>query len=337
MQARSIGRLIVTRAALRRLAWLLGIVGVLVTVAWYFLLRMPGESFAGTPPPPDAALAKSLRRDVEHLARESRHVGKPGSLEAAASWIEGQLRDAGYAPARQTYTVRGVACSNIEAEIEGDDEIVIVGAHYDGVPGCPAANDNASGVAATLALARAFNGRRTERALRFVFFVNEEPPWFQTDDMGSLRYARRCRERDETIVAMLSLETLGYFTDEPDTQEYPIPALRAAYGDRGNYVGFVSNIESRDLLHDVVRYFRAQAQIPSQGATMFAAVPGVGWSDHWSFWQCGYPAVMVTDTAKFRYPHYHKPTDTPDKLDYDGLSRVVEGLLPVVERLTRTR
>ncbi len=320
----------VTKGALIRLGVL---VALLVSGSWWFMIRMPGRSFEGAAGAADPALVAELRRDVEALA-ERNLFHRPG-LEAAALRIEAELRAAGYAPASQEFEVDTMACRNIEAEIPGGKEIVIVGAHYDSVLESPGANDNGSGVAATLALARRFAGRAPRRTLRFLFFVNEEPPWFQTDDMGSLRYARRCRERDEDVVAMVSLETLACFTDAPESQRYPVRGLGLLYGDRGNYVGFVGDVGSGDLVREAVGVFREHARIPSEGIALWDGVPGVGWSDHWAFWQCGYRAIMVTDTAPFRYPHYHKPTDTPDRLDYKGLALVVEGLLPVVAALAQ--
>jgi len=330
---------VASRAALKRMAWLFAFLLVVTAGLWWFLIRMPGESYAAPPSPPPAppTLLAELKRDLQHLAGTigERHVFTPTALMAAADWIEEELRKAGYKPTRQTFEVSGLACSNIEVEIPGSSEIVVIGAHYDSVHGCPGANDNGTGTVGTLALARMFAGRKPNRTLRFVFFVNEEPPWFQGDDMGSLRYARRCKEREENIVAMMTLETIGYFTDEPDSQEYPVTALKAVYGDRGNYVAFVGNIASRALVHESIAAFREGGRIPSKGIALFEAVPGVGWSDHWSFWQCGYPGIMVTDTAPFRYPHYHERTDTPDQVRYDGLARVVEGCEAVVAKLAR--
>jgi hypothetical protein len=313
------------------MAWLFGILVLLLLAGWWFMIRMPGRSFSGQAPPAEDALVAELRRDVATLCASERNVYTPDALAKAATWIEDELRAAGYAPERQTFEVSGTDCANIVAERAGSDEIVVVGAHYDSVPGCPAANDNGSGVAATLALARRFAGGK--RTVRFVFFVNEEPPWFQTDDMGSLRYARMCKERGDKVVAMISVETIGYFTDEPDSQEYPLRPLSLVYPGTGNFVALVGNVASRGLVHRCLKTFREHATIPSEGVAMIGAVPGVGWSDHWSFWQVGYEAIMVTDTAPFRYPHYHQPTDTPDKLDYDGCARVVRGLEHVVADL----
>lgn len=319
---------IFTRGAAIRLALFVGIPAIL---SWWFLIRMPGRRFEGAPGAVDASLVAELRRDVEALGE--RNVFRPRKLEEAALRIEAELRAAGYAPARQEFEVNRTPVRNIEAEIRGGAGIVVIGAHYDSFTGCPGANDNGSGVAATLALARRFHACAPERTLRFLFFVNEEPPWFRKDEMGSLRYARRCRERNEDVVAMVSLETIGFFTDEPGSQRYPAIVFRLLYGDRGDYVGFIGNVSSRGLVRRALGRFREHARIPSEGIALWDIVPGVGWSDHWAFWQCGYPAIMVTDTAPFRYPHYHAPTDTPDRLDYSGLARVVEGLVPVVEDL----
>jgi Zn-dependent M28 family amino/carboxypeptidase len=171
-----------------------------------------------------------------------------------------------------------------------------------------------------------------EKTVRFVAFANEEPPFFQNEGMGSLAYARHCRERGDRVEAMLSLETIGYYSDEPGTQRYP-PPLGWFYPDTGNFVGFVGNTASGALVRRALSAFRRAAQFPSEGAALPAALEGVGWSDHWSFWQVGYPAIMVTDTAPFRYPHYHRPADTPEKLDYERMSRVATGLVAVVRSL----
>jgi hypothetical protein len=303
-------------------------------------VHMPGQSFSGPLPPltPEQTdLAASLRRDVDTLATKigERNVDHPALLARAADFLDEQLTAAGYTVQRQTYTVRGVPCSNLQADLPGwfePGEIVLIGAHYDAVRGCPAADDNGSGVAATLALARAFAGHPQPRTIRFVLFVNEEPPYFWTRDMGSLVYAKEAKARGDRITAMLSLETLGYYSDEPGSQTYP-PPFGLLYPSVGNFVAFVGNYHSRDLVRRCVGTFRDRAAFPCEGGAIFSLVPRVGSSDHWSFWQEGYSAVMVTDTAPHRYPYYHKPEDTPDKLDYEKLVRVVNGLRAVAANL----
>jgi Zn-dependent M28 family amino/carboxypeptidase len=208
-------------------------------------------------------------------------------------------------------------------------EIIVIGAHYDTCMGTPGADDNATGVAGVLALARAFAGRPQARTLRFALFVNEEPPTFQTPDMGSWVYAKACRARGDNIVAMFSLESIGYYCDEPGSQKYP-PPVGLFYPSKGDFIAFIGNGSNRALVRRCIRQFRSTTQFPSEGAAVPAALPGVGWSDHWSFWQEGYPALMVTCTAPFRNPNYHKPGDTPETLDYERLARVVMGVERVV-------
>jgi Zn-dependent M28 family amino/carboxypeptidase len=212
------------------------------------------------------------------------------------------------------------------------DEIVIIGAHYDSVQGSPGANDNASGVAAILNLARRFRSPPSDRTLRFLAFVNEEKPFAHTTQMGSWVYARRCRERDEKVVAMISLETIGYYKDEPGSQKYP-PTVGLLYPSTGNFVAFVGNTRYGWLVRQVVAAFRRSEPFPSEGGALPETILNVGFSDHWSFWQEDYPAMMVTDTANFRYPYYHSPQDTVDKVDFEKTARVVRGLGRVVGTL----
>lgn len=339
---------IVTKAGLKRLAVLFTLIAIALLWCSCTMINMPGKSFRGPLPmltESQAALAEELRRDVHVLAGEigPRSVLHVEGLAAAADFIQQRLIASGYAVQRQTYRVWTVDSSNLEVEIKGKsrpDEIIIVGAHYDSDSGSntAAANDNGSGVAATLALAHRFALSATgenapSRTLRFVFFVNEEPPFFLSEDMGSLVYARRCKERGEKIVGMISLETIGYYSDQAGSQTYPIASIGWLYPDAGNFIGFVGNFDSRKLVRRAIKSFRAHAQFPSEGAALPGWIAGVGWSDHWSFWQVGYPAIMLTDTAPFRYPHYHTPDDTPEKLDYERMARVVEGVQAMIADL----
>ena len=323
---------------------IIGLLLLIIAVAWWTMIRMPGTSYRGKLPPPDeqlAALEGELRGDVARLSVEigERNVqNRPRQLSQAADYIETKFAAAGYKVNRQGYEVSGCDCYNLEAEISGSvrpAEIVIVGAHYDTAWGTPGANDNTTGVAAVLALARRFSKSKIDRTLRFVAFVNEEPPYFQTGQMGSRVYARRCREKGENVVAMLSLETIGYYNDTPGSQSYP-PPFSSLYPSEGNFIGFIGNTASRALVREVIATFRKNEQFPSEGAAAAGLIPGVGFSDHWSFWQEGYPALMVTDTAMFRYPHYHEPEDTIDKLDFDRMARVVRGLEKVIIGLVGT-
>jgi Iap family predicted aminopeptidase len=318
--------------------WIALAVLAIASIFWISAIRMPGKntSTAAELSPAEIILRDELRADVRKLAGEigERNVDHYPQLMAAADFIQNSFSTAGLQPRRDTYQLRNLPCHNIEAEIHGTSpEIVVVGAHYDSVFGSPGANDNGSGVAALLALARRFANKQPTRSLRFVAFVNEEPPYFQTLQMGSLVYAGRCKAGGDRVSAMISLETIGYFSDKPGSQTYPSPVLGAFYPKVGNFISFVGDLRSRRLVRLALSTFRQAARLSSEGAAVPAFIPGVAWSDHWSFWQQGYPAIMITDTAPFRYPHYHAPTDTPDKLNYERFALVVSGLQNVVENL----
>jgi hypothetical protein len=330
---------ILKRILFSALRVLIAVVAV-VALLWWFGMRMPGKNISKVAPllPDEVTLREELRADVQKLAGEicERNMWHYAQLNAAVDFIEDSFSRAGLHSRRDSYELRGQACHNIEVEIPGTrPEVLLIGAHYDSVFGSPGANDNGSGVAATLAMARRFANRKTQHTMRFVAFVNEEPPYFLSGEMGSLVYARRCKARGDKISAMISLETIGYFSDAPHSQTYPSPGLGIFYPKIGNFIGFVSNVHSRTLLRRVIGLFRKHAKIPSEGAALPAFIPGVSWSDQWSFWRNGYPAIMVTDTAPFRYPYYHSANDTPDKLDYDRFALVVSGMEKVIEDLDK--
>ena len=307
----------------------------------FYMTDMPGESHSGVLSPLGAdeiSLQNRLEQHVAILAGVigERNVWRHDALEKAAGYIEETLRDMGYPVVAQAYTSRGKVVRNLEVEITGTllpDEIVLIGAHYDSVQGSPGANDNASGVAALLEIARQLAGKHPARTLRFVAFVNEEAPFFYSQEMGSRVYARRARERGDNIVAMLSLETIGYYVDTKGSQHYPLPVYSLFYPDTGDYIAFIGNLFSRVLVQQSLDSFRRYTAFPSEGIAAPGWMGGIHWSDHWSFWQEGYPALMVTDTALFRYPHYHAGSDTPDKIDYPRLARVVAGLAQVTADL----
>ncbi len=326
------------RFALRMLFWL----AVAAAIAWllWFMVKVPGVAYSGVLPPLSAEerlLADRLNRHIGAVASREHNFMHPVALEDAARYIETAFADMGYSVKMQRIPRDGTEVRNIEVELPGGaaaQEIVVVGAHYDSVVGAVGANDNGSGVAALIELARLLRDAKPARTVRFVAFVNEEPPFFYSDEMGSRFYARRSKAGGENIVAMLSLETIGYYTDKPDTQSYPFP-LSFFYPKTGNFIAFVANLSSRPLLHEAIASFRRHAQFPSEGAAAPGLLPGVGWSDHWSFWKEGYQALMVTDTAPYRYPYYHTMQDTPDKVDYERLARVVTGLNEMLRDLAR--
>lgn len=281
--------------------------------------------------------ASRLRAHVEMLAGTigERNLWKYAALNRAADYVSSELTASGYAPRRQTFDVSKLPVSNLEATLAGSvraGEILVIGAHYDTVPGCPGANDNGTGVASMLELANRFSRRPQARTVRFVAFVNEEPPFFRTARMGSLVYANSAQADGEQVRGMLSLETMGYYSDVKGSQSYPAP-IAWLYPNVGDFIGLVSNVRSAPLLWKARRAFKRGTSFPLQSAALPAGIPGVGWSDHWAFWQAGYPALMVTDTAPFRYPWYHTAGDTPDKIDYRRFAQVVDGIEAVIASL----
>lgn len=266
-----------------------------------------------------------------------RNVFVPGALRQAAAYIEDEWDSLGYAVERHEYKVSEVRCANLVATRHGStrqSEMLLLGAHYNSVIGSPGANDNASGVAALLVISRMFQAIEPALTVRFVAFVNEEPPFFWTRQQGSMVYAQAARRRGDDIQLMASLETIGYYSSEPGSQSYP-PLFRFFYPDRGSFIGIVSDFRSRIAMRRLATAFRAQSDFPLQTAATFRFIPGVAWSDHHSFWRQGYPAVMVTDTAFYRYRHYHAPTDTPEKLAYPELTQVTLGLFKAFAVLAR--
>lgn len=283
-------------------------------------------------------LAAAMRTHVERLAADigERNVFRPSALEAAREYITAEWRSQGYRVATNWYDVGRLRCANVEVTRPGGSEphqILLVGAHYDSVSGSPGADDNASGVAALLELSRLFAAVTPRVTMRFVAFVNEEPPFFLGSQQGSLVYARNAQRQGDDIRLMLSLETIGYYSDRPGSQRYP-PLFRFFYPDRGNFVGFVSDFRSAGMMRRLARLFRARSDFPLEHVATFRFVPGVAWSDHFSFWRAGFRALMVTDTAFYRYPFYHTANDTPDKLAYPQLARVTAGLFQALAGLS---
>jgi hypothetical protein len=310
--------------------------------AIHYMTGVPGRSHSGPLPPltdEERALATNLKRHIEAIASREHNISHHSELEKAARTIETTLASYGYAVGRQEFDVDGETVRNIDVVIEpraavADPEVIVVGAHYDSARGTAGANDNGSGTAAVLELARMLRDRQgaTARRVRLVLFVNEEPPYSKTADMGSLHYAQALAERRERVVAMYSLETIGFYSSAPGSQRYPA-LFNLLFPDRGDFIAFVGTLGARALVWDTIRSFRSHTAFPSIGGVAPAAIPGIDWSDHWSFGQYGFPAMMVTDTAPYRYPHYHRSTDTPDKVDVDSVARVVKGM----ERVIRDR
>jgi len=315
-------------------------VGAALLVA--YATAMPGTSYRGPPLEPSPEEKRLEGNLLAHVVTFSevigeRHVGRGDSLGRAREYALSVIRQI---PGLRSDQVRledvgaeGRHAQNVVVDVAGETpELVVVGAHYDSAQGAPGADDNATGVAAALELLRELSKTRMHKTLRIVLFANEEPPYFQSEGMGSLVHAKAARSRGDQIDAMLSLESVGYFSDAAGSQQYPWP-IGLLYPDRGDFVAFVGNVGSRALVRRAIGTFRSAAAFPSEGAALPESIPGVGWSDQWAFWQLGYRAIMVTDTAPFRNPQYHMGRDSAATIDYQRLARVTRGLARVVEEL----
>lgn len=301
------------------------------------MFRMPGKSYHGLLIPlseQEIIIRDNLLTHIQYLAGKigERNIWHLDHLEAAAKYLASVFINYGYEICEQVYVTRKINVRNIIVEIRGSshpDEIIIVGAHYDTVWESPGADDNASGIAGLLEIARLLAATKMERTVRLIAFVNEESPFFYTKNMGSFQYAKRAKKNNENITAMLSIESIGYYSDERYSQRYPFP-FGFFYPDTADFIGFVGNLSSHTLTVKAITLFRKHTQFPSEGVATASWVMGVGWSDQWAFWKQGYQAIMITDTALFRNPNYHLYKDTPETIDYDRTARVVNGLAKVV-------
>ena len=274
----------------------------------------------------------NIRETVRYLSHDigERSCLDTKKLDLAADYIQDKLRCYGCPIERQSFTYRGKTYSNIIAEVRGlrdkKDGILIIGAHYDTVAGTPGADDNASGVAGLLELARLTVSNPLARTVRFAAFSLEEPPAFPTNRMGSFVYAKALQEKGVKVEGMISLEMLGYYCNDEGCQIYPFSFFKLFYPAKGDFISFVGNLSSRAFMNKIKDYFVSVSRMPVESLTGISVIPGVDFSDHRNFWKFGYPAFMITDTAFYRNPNYHGPGDTADTLDYEKMTELVAGL-----------
>lgn len=324
----------------RKQQWIHGLYFV-VGLAGVFLVGSYATSTPGVSVPAavlgtESPAAKRMLRHVTELSEGGeRRLRVKDNLDRAREYLSGQLTRLGYKVKEQEYEVEGMTFTNLEVEVRGGalaDEIVVVGAHYDSHRKSSGADDNASGCAVLLELAQELRHDPGPRTLRFVFFTLGEWPHLRTDDMGSRRWIQAAKHAGDDVVAMLALDSVGVYYDQPNSQSYP-PLLSFYYPSAGNFVGFLGNVSSRDLLRKSVQLFRDARRMPAEGLIVPGWAPSVSMSDHWSFWKEGIPAVLVTDTMGWRYGSHHGPLDTRDGLDFERMTLVVESLIEVCRGL----
>ena len=294
------------------------------------------ESVKKSTPSEKKALAERAKRHVYKLSHEigDRNVFRYHELNEAAGYIKEQFESFGYEVGFQHFSARGKEFKNIIVTKPGSrnpGEIFVLGAHYD-TRNNPGADDNASAVAGLLEIARIFRDKKTARTVRFVAFTNEEPPFFKKKAMGSRVYASDAKKKGDDIKGALILEMIGYYSDRRNSQHFP-PGFNFFYPDRGNFIVVAGNLKSKELTKNIVASFKKKTDFPVRRVVGPKILIGIDQSDNWSFWKEGYPAVMITDTAFYRNPHYHKVSDTYDTLDYAGIAEVVTGLAASLQSL----
>jgi Zn-dependent M28 family amino/carboxypeptidase len=281
-----------------------------------------------------------LRQDVAALTSipGGRSYLNGTGLATAAAYIRTSFAESGARVTEQVYYVGTASYTNVIASFgpETGDRI-IVGAHYDTVRGTPGADDNASGVAGLLELARALSSGIPQTRIDLVAYVLEELPFFRTEQMGSYVHAKSLRDANVRVRAMICLEMIGYYTDLPNSQEYPLSGMATIYGNRGDFIALVGNMGQPALVRSVKRAMLAGGDLPIVSANAPRSIPGIDYSDHLNYWAFGYPAVMLTDTAFYRNPNYHATGDTPDTLDYQRMAKLVDQIDSAVMYLAGER
>jgi Zn-dependent M28 family amino/carboxypeptidase len=274
---------------------------------------------------------ETLRNIVEFLTRldPPRNAQYPQSLDVVAAYLEQQFQRNGLSTEMQNFEVDGTTYRNVIGVCGAEKaERIIVGAHYDVCGDQPGADDNASAVAGMVEIARLVNEYKDDIPFRvdFVAYSLEEPPFFASERMGSYVHAKSLHEQGTPVRGMLCLEMIGYYTREPNSQKYPVGIMAALYPSVGDFIAVVGNLSSSQLVNDLTAHFR-QTSLKVERLIAPALVPGIDFSDNRNFWKFGYPAVMITDTAFYRNPHYHLPTDTIDTLDFEKMADVVSAVV----------
>ena len=280
-----------------------------------------------------------LEQDVRELSQQllPRDQTHAENLDRVAAYIHARLAESGGRVSEQPFTISGKTYRNVICAFGPETpERIIIGAHYDSYHEYPAADDNASGVAGLIELARLLSAVKLPGQVDLVAYTLEEPPYFGTPHMGSVVHAQSLRKEGISVKAMLSLEMIGYFSDAPDSQNFPIALLRALYPSQGNFIAVVGSLGESGLVRRVKRAMIGVAALPVYSINAPRFIPGLDFSDHLSYWKEGYPALMITDTAFYRNRNYHTADDTPEKLDYRRMAMVVAEVYAAVIDLSNS-
>lgn len=268
---------------------------------------------------------------IEFSPRDESHIE---NLDRVALYIRNEFQQTGGSVSEQQYRIEGRSYRNVIAQFGPESsERIIVGAHYDTAGPLPGADDNASGIAGLIELAQLLSTRQLKTRVELVAFTLEEPPHFRTNGMGSAVHAESIRKQNAKVKTMICLEMIGYFSDAPDSQKFPLPILKAFYPSQGNYIGVVGRMGEGMLVREIKAAMRGASPLPVYSISAPSLIPGIDFSDQLNYWNAGYSAVMISDTAFYRNPNYHTKHDTADKLDYKRMAMVVEGVYAAVIKL----
>lgn len=281
------------------------------------------------------ANTNKLKTDVSFLTSITppRSYDNSESMNTAAAYIESQFSETGCNPLRQTFTANDTEYTNVICSFGTENKrVLVIGAHYDVAGSFPGADDNASGVAGLLELARLIHVQNPALEVRvdLVAYANEEPPYFRTEGMGSMIHAKSLKDAGEWVDLMISLEMIGYFTDEPNSQKYPTVLLRPFYPSTGNFIGVIGGLANWNSVRKVKTNLIKYSTLPVYSINAPSAIPGIDFSDHASYWKHGFDAVMISDTSFYRNPNYHKASDTANTLDYNRMGDVVNGVYGLI-------
>lgn len=294
------------------------------------------------PGPPSGVSSQEARNLYAHVDQLAARIGPRSfrdheALARARDYIATSVRAWGYEPELQPFSYEGREYFNVECSLPGSgapQEMIVIGAHYDTVEDTPGADDNASAVAVLLEMCRLMKDHAPQRTLKFVFFCLEERPAFATRSMGSEVYARKLREAGADVRGMISLEMLGYFSIRKGGQSLPVPLLGKGFSTTPDFIAVVGNVESGELVMKIRKSLEAGCRVPVESLAASRLIPGVDFSDHRSFWNTGYQAVMITDTAFYRNPNYHTSRDTIESLNFETMAELLKGLIKTAEDLS---
>ena len=283
------------------------------------------------------------RHLYEHIEVLTKTIGERNSIKYAAleqtyNYILRIMRQSLFRIKEYDYYYNNLIFRNIVAEKIGmryPHEIIIIGAHYDTVHNSPGADDNSSGIAALLEFIRLFDDYENQRTMRFIAFTLEEPPFHDTPKMGSYVYAHSCKRRQENILFMISLEMLAYFSNKRGSQKYPHPNMINKYPNKGNFITIVGNNKSLAITQKLTDILNRHGSVHAYPIIATPEISGANLSDHSPFWNLGYKAMMITDTAFYRNPNYHEPNDTIDTLNFKHFSKLVFGLYQSLMQLDK--